>query len=180
MTANSLLSKSERKLLLCLILTITCLFYVHCFINTVEEYNERVRIEQSEKLFLANTLPSERPSFSACVFAPPFYTQLFWIQFFTNPILVLFLIKPKPLSLFFSMLITSTMTLSLLTWIRRSYEGYLLNEFYWLHETPYGYFSLTTHVSEVVLAILGCVLVITQFWIILRFVIDKFQTKIYQ
>ena len=178
MTANSLVSQSERKLLLCLILTITCLFYVHCFINAVEEYNEKVRIEQSEKLFLANTLPNERPSFSACVFAPPVYTQIFWIQFFTNPILLLLLINPKLSSLFFSMLTTSIMTLSLLTWIRRSYEDYLLNKYYWLHETPYGYFSLTTHISEIILAVLGFILITVQFWILFRFVVDKFETKI--
>ncbi len=178
MTANPLFSKSERKLLLCLILTINCVFYAHCVINTVEEYNEKVRIEQSEQLFLANILPSERPNFSACEFAPPVYTQIFWIQFFTNPILLLFLVKSKLSSLFFSMLTTSIMTLSLLTWIRRSYEGYLLNEFYRLHETPYGYFSLTTHISEIILAVLGFIFIIVQFWITFRFVICKFETKI--
>ena len=176
MTANSLVSQSERKLLLCLILTINCVFYAHCVIKTVEEHNEKVRIEQSEKLFLANTSPNERPQFSACVFAPPVYTQIFWIQFFTNPLLFFFLRKPSAISL--SSIITFIMTLSLLSWIRRNYVDYLLDDMYWLHETPYGYFSITSHISEVVLAVLGCAFLFVQIWILFRYAVEKFQLKI--
>ena len=178
MAANLLVTQTECKLLLCLILTITCMFYVHCFINTVEEYNEKVRIEQSEKLYLANTLPSERFSFSACVFAPPFYTQIFWIQFFTNPLLFLFLRKPKSSALFLSIILTFVMTLSLLSWIRRSYIDYFLNDMYWLHKMPYGYFSATSHISEVILAILSCAFLIIQIWMLFRYAVEKFQLKI--
>ena len=178
MTTNSLISQSERKLLLCLILTINCVFYAHCVINTVEEYNEKVRIEHSEKLFLVNTSPHERPQFSACFFAPPVYTQLFWIQFFTNPLLFFFLRKPKPLALFFTSIITIVITLSLLSWIRRNYVDYLLDDMYWLHKTYYGYFSMTSHISEIVLAVLSCAFLFVQLWILFRYAVEKFQLKI--
>jgi len=178
LTANQFISQTERKLLLFLVIAICCAFYSHLAITQIEDHNSKVKIEQSEKLYQANTPPSERISFSNCSWSPPIITQIFWLQFFTNPILLLIMWKPKPLKLLISIIVNFVFTFSLFSWITRNYISYRLNEFYWFHPEPYGYFTAVSNISSIFLVLLCCVFLIIQSWILLRFVIEKFQAKI--
>ncbi len=178
MSSNQFISQTERRLLLVLVITIYCVFYSHLAITQIEDHNLKVKNEQSEKLFQANTPPSERISFSNCFFAPPIITQIFWLQFFTNPILLLILWKPKPLKSFISITINFVTTLSLFSWINRNYISYRLNEIYWFHPEPYGYFTSISNISSVLLALLCCIFLVIQSWLLICFVVEKFQVKI--
>jgi len=178
MSSNQFISQTERRLLFVLVITICCVFYSHLAITQIEEHNLIVKNEQSEKLFQANTPPSERISFSNCFFSPPIITQIFWLQFLTNPILLLIMWKPKPLKTFISIIINFVITLSLFSWINRNYISYRLNEINWFHPEPYGYFTTTSNISSVFLTLLCCIFLTIQFWLLIRFVIEKFQDKI--
>jgi hypothetical protein len=179
MLFNNFVSKSEHKLLLGLFLTIFCLFYTHLSVSEIEFYNDTVKEEQTEKQHIADTLPNERISFSNCVFAPPFHTQLFWIQLFTNPLILLLLWKPKVSLFAVSFVLNLVTTLSLLSWNHRNYFSYLLGENFWLKDSQFGYFGLLSHLTAFFLAVLSSIFVILQICILIRFTIEKFQAKLF-
>lgn len=176
MSPKTLLSPVENKLLLGLFLTVCCVFYIHCADNIIEGYNSEVKFQQVEKQSRANY--ARTSMFSHCTFGTPISVQIFWLQFFTNPILFFLLRKPKASRFIISIVINSVILFSLSAWNLRNYEGYVLNDAFWLHKTPYGYFGLSSHFTAFILAVLLFVFLILQFSIIVRFVIEKFQAKL--
>ena len=178
MTHNKILSTTERKLLLCLFLTICCVFYAHVADNLIDSHNAAIRSEQIEKQGIADN--GARVSMFSCGYSipPPFYVQLFWLQFFTNPIMFFLLKESKPGSLIFSLFINSVMTFSVLAWNLRNYDSYLYNQAYGLHKTTLGYFGLSSHRLAFILAVLSFIFLVLQFSIIVRFAVERFQAKI--
>lgn len=176
MTPKTLLSPTENKLLLGLFLTACCVFYLHCANTVIEGYNSEVKFQQLEKQSRANY--SRTSMFSGCTFGTPISVQIFWLQFFTNPALFFLLRKPKISRFLASTAVNSIMSFSISAWNLRNYEGYLLNDAFWLHKTPYGYFGLSSHFTAFILAVLSFVYLILQISVIARFVIEKFQAKL--
>ncbi|HEY0426935.1 MAG TPA: hypothetical protein VGC76_03930 [Pyrinomonadaceae bacterium] len=176
MTPGTLLSQSEKKLLLGFFLLICGVFYLHLANNAVEIYNDGVMSQQIKKQNLADY---SKPSiFSGDFEVPsPIYLKFFWIQFFTNPILFFLLRKPKPSNFTVSTTINLVIFLSLLAWNKRRYDSYLINGF-WMHDGVNGYFWLPSHLTAFVLAVLLFAFIILQFSTLLRFTVENFSTKL--
>ena len=99
MQNKSYISTLEQKLLVGFFVFISLLFYFHFVGTKIENYNEKVRIEQSDLTYKANIPPERRIDFAVDVGYPPMFSQIFWIQFLLIPLL-LFLIWKRNFDLF--------------------------------------------------------------------------------
>lgn len=178
MSNDYAISQTERFLLIGLMVLICLTFYFHLATLRIEKYNENIRVEQAEKLYKANTPPNERFSVSHCFWSPPLITRFYLLQFFTNPFLLLILWKPTHLKLSISLVINFFITSSLFIWINREYSSIFFNELYKHDLGGYSYFSLTSHVTSSVLALLLIASIIIQTWLLIRFTIERFQAKL--
>lgn len=174
MKDNSFISKTEQKLIISLFFALCIGFYSHFAITQIEGYNQSVELEQSDKLYKANTLPNERISFSNCFFGPPLFSQLFWLQIFLNPFFLLILIKSPTFNRFLVIsLFNLIFTISISYWLLREFSLYLTNE-----TIESDYFSQLSHISAFGFALLQIGFSIITIWLIIRFVIERFQVKI--
>lgn len=177
MPNQTLLSSTEHKLLLAFFLFICGVFYLHAANNLIENHNHAVRIEQEDKLRLADN-GATTSMFSVCFFSgPPVFIYLFWLQIFTGPALFLFLRKnnsPRFVAVFIH---NSVTFLSLLAWNKQSYETYLWREHRFPDEIP-KYLDVGSNQTALLLFFLLFVFLSVQFFVIARFGIEKFPAKI--
>lgn len=174
MQNKSYISTLEQKLLIGFFVFISLLFYFHLAQAKIEDYNREVEIEEGLK-----TLPPEqRVSFGDYPISIPILSQVFWLDFIFIPFIIYLLIKKKFSFFVISATINLFTKLSFLYWIYFSYNSYLTNEVHFLHNSPYGYFGLLSHITGFALAVASTIFVILQLAIIIRFVFEKNQAKI--
>ena len=173
-TSYQLISEIERKLLISLVLLLCCAFYSHLAITIIEEYNQEVKFEQADKFYKAVTPPGDQISFSHCVWSPPLLSQIYWFQFFFNPFFFLIIVKkPSFNRLTVISLFNFFFTVSLFYWLRRNLSLYFLNE-----TRSSDYFGQISHSSSIVLVLIQFIFLVIVTWILIRFVIERFQAKI--
>jgi hypothetical protein len=175
MIQKTLLSPTEHKILLGLALFVCLLFYLHWSNAMIETHNASVKSAQIEKEFEANH-GARTSMFSHCEFAPPLYIYIFWLQFYTAPLSYFLLRKQRPGRFAFSLLLTLITTLSLWAWNHRTYFTFISSEISWLQKD--GYFHLPSRFSALTLAIFSSVFIVLQFYVLVRLVAEKFQTKV--
>lgn len=173
-TSCQFISETERKSLISLVLLLCCIFYSHLSITIIEEYNEKVRFEQADKFYKASTSPDKQISFSHCFWSPPLLSQIYWFQFFLNPFFFLIVVKkPSFNRLTVISLFNFFFTFSLFYWLKRNLTLYLINE-----TRSSDYFGQISNISSIFLALIQFSFLVIVTWLIIRFVIERFQAKI--
>lgn len=179
---QTFVSTTERRLLVLLMALITCTYFLDLENKAVENYNQSVKYEQEKKENSANN-PTQKNKvsfgFSNCHYGTSFWYLLYGLQFFTNPLGCFLLrkgtFKRFTLALFFNFLTF----LCFIVWSYEAFTAYKaaerlpdriesLNQFV-LYDSTKTEFTLFVFVSF-------CFAV--QTFILLRFVLEKFQAKI--
>lgn len=180
MTSENFLFSGERKILLTVVFTICCTFYGNFAAIIIDDYNQEVEQEQTDKNYAANNPEkSNKISFeiSHC-YSTPFFSFLFWLQLFTNPILYLVTKKISFYKFILSIFLSFLTILSLILWNIYTYKVISLTErlpedFRFNDYLLYGSTTL-----ELILYPLFVILFTLQMFFLFRFVIGRFQAKI--
>lgn len=179
MTPDELLSPVEHRIFFGIAFLICCLFFANLADITVAAYNEDVEKAQIEKRDEANK--KEKISFAACTFGgPPAYTVILGLQLFTNPLLLLLFLKRTRPRFIFSVPLAAFTFCGYASWMSHSYSAIKHGAFIDAEKTTFNAFLLyNSTVSEFILFLLFAVLLVLQFAVLTRFIIGKFQARIY-
>lgn len=180
--SKTFVSTAERRLMILLMVLITCTYYLTLENKAVENYNQSVKYEQERKEYAANNPPQKKSvsfGFSNCHYGTPFWYLLYGMQFFTN-LLACFLLRKGTFKRFTLALFFNFITLfSFLVW---SYEAFTIYKT--VERLPERIESLNQFVlydstkTEFALFVLVGICFAVQSFVLLRFVSEKFQAKI--
>lgn len=179
---KTFVSTAERRLMLLLMVLITCTYYLTLENKAVENYNQSIKYEQERKRDLADNPPKRNSisfGFSNCHYGTPFRYLFYGLQFFTNP-LACFLLRKGTFKRFSAALLFNFITFtSFIAWSFEAFTIYKVTE-----RLPEKIESLHQFVlydsteTEFALSIFVGICFVVQMFVLLRFVLEKFQAKI--
>ena len=179
--SKTFVSIVERRLLLLLMISISCAYYLTLETKAIEKYNESIRYEQEQKRLLADNPKITSPSFglSDCNSGAAPWEWLYALQFFTNPISC-FLLRKETLRKFLCAMFLNSITLfSFLAWSFQTFS--ILKSIEQLPESIQTFNQFVLYDStklEFCLFLLVGICFVAQWFILMRFVVEKFQAKI--
>ncbi len=177
-----LVSTVERRLMLLLVILMTCTYYSNLENKAVENYNQSVKYEQERKRESANN-PAQKDSisfgFSNCYYDYSFWYLLYGLQFFTNP-LACFLLRKGTFKRFFAALLFNFVTFfCFLFWFYKSFTLYKsIGQLPERTESFNQFILYDSTKTEFVLFIFVGICFVVQSFVLPRFVVEKFQAKI--
>ncbi|HEX8247987.1 MAG TPA: hypothetical protein VF599_07435 [Pyrinomonadaceae bacterium] len=179
MTPDKLLSPSEHKLFFGIAFLICCLFFVNLTNKTINSYNEAIENAQIEKRYAANSKP--KISFGIyCLNSTPLYEVILALQFFTNPLLLLLFLKRKAGRFICAGLLAAFTFSGYVGWIIYTYRARKSDESFYRADTSFNdYLLYNSTFPEFILFLIFAVLLVLQICVLTRFVIEKFQARIY-
>lgn len=179
MTPDKLISPAEHKLFLVIAFLLGCLCFINITGKNIHYYNWQVEREQIEKRDSANNV--EKLRFSDCSFGrPPVQLLVFGLQFLCHPLLFILFLKRTRARFIFSVLTTAFVFLGYADWLISSYQMRKSGAFFYIADTTFNtYLLYNSTVLEFILFLLFAVLLVLQLFVLSRFVIEKFQAKIY-
>lgn len=179
MTPDKLISPAEHKLFLGIAFLICCLCFINIINKNIDDYNWRVEREQIEKRDTANNV--EKIRFSDCSFGRPLIqTLVFGLQFLCHPLLFLLFLRRTGARFIFSVPASAFAFAGYADWLISSYSSIRHGAYFDVEKTTFNtYLLYNSTVLEFILFLLFAVLVVLQFFVLSRFVIEKFQAKIY-
>lgn len=178
---KTFVSNTERRLMLLLMVLITCAYYLNLETKAVDSYNKSVKYEQESRRDLANHPQQGSPSFGIyCSGGVPFWEVLFTFQFFTNPFCCFLLRKACFKRYLISLFFTGLSFICFIFWGLATYAAYQNAEVLSPSELSFNklLFYGSTRI-EFSLFIILAIFIVLQFFILLRFTLERFQAKIY-
>lgn len=179
---KTFVSTVERRLMLLLMVLITCTYFLSLENKAVENYNQSVKYEQERKKDAANNPPRKNSlsfGFSHCSYGYPLWYLFYGLQFFTNP-LACFLLRKGTFKRFLLALFFNFVTLTcFIIWSYEAFTIYRVTE-----RLPERIESLNQFVlydstkTEFALFVFVGICFAIQSFTLLRFVLEKFQAKI--
>lgn len=180
MTPNELLSPSEHKLFFGIAFLICCLFFINLTNKTIDSYNEAVEKAQIEKRAAADNKPKISFGLYHCFYSTPFYEVILALQFFTNPLLLLLFLKRGTGRFIGSGLLAAFTFSGYAGWLIRTFEAIRYDELFYRADISFNnYLLYNSTAAEFILFLIFAVLLVLQICVLTRFVIEKFQARIY-